>query len=153
MRLTSEAFPVRFDPRLVEEVLLLVAEVANPAERDTFRRERDSIYEVETADLRETGFQALDARWFKRFRVADHLLDLLREHASLPDGISGCYVLSAGSYKDEGADLHTPKGESTVLPVLVIRLLPKTLADTERLTLLLRHELLHVTDMLDPQFG
>jgi len=155
MRLTSEAFPARFDPHLVEDVVLEVAGVAGSPERDDFRRERDAIYEIETADIRETSFQELDARWFKRFGVADGLLNLLREHASLASGISGCFVLSAGSYKDEGADLHTPKGEptETALPVLVIRLLPKTFVDAERLELLLRHELLHVTDMLDPEFG
>jgi hypothetical protein len=155
MKLTSEAFPVRFDPCLVEAVVLQVAEVAGSPERDRFRREKDAVYEIETADLRETGFHELDARWFRRFGVADGLLNLLREHVSLANGISGCYVLSASSYKDEGADLHAAKGEptETALPVLVARLLPKTLADPDRLTPLLRHELLHVTDMLDPQFG
>ena len=155
MKITWEGFPLQFDSHLVEETVLAASEAASSSEKDAFRRERDAIYEIETADIRESSFQELDARWFKRLGIADVLLGLLGEHPLLAHRISGGYVLSASSSRDEGADLHAPREEltETALPVLVIRLLPKTFLDRVRLSLLLRHELLHVTDMLDPEFG
>ncbi len=121
-----------------------------------FRSERDAIYEVEITDIRETSFRELGARWFRSFGVADVLLELLREHPSLVNWVSGCFVLPARSSKDEGADLHAAKGQTadaSLLPALVIHLQTKTLVSAEPLTFLLRHELLHIADMLEPEFG
>ena len=156
MKITSEGLLVQFDQHLVEESVLLAAEFASPSERDVFRSERDAIYEVEITDIRETSFRELDARWFQSFGVADVLLEVLREHPSLVNRISGCFVLPARSSKDEAADLHATKGQTadaSLLPALVIHLQTKTLVSTEPLTSLLRHELLHITDMLEPEFG
>jgi hypothetical protein len=155
MNITWEGLPLEFDPRLVEEAILAAAEAASQSENRAFRQERDAVYEIEIADIRESSFQQLDARWFTRFGVADALLGLLGKHPLLAHRTSGGYVLFASSSRDEGADLHAPQDELTEkgLPVLVIRLLPNTLLDRGRLSALLRHELLHVTDMLDPDFG
>lgn len=156
MKITSEGLLVQFDLHLVEESVLQAAEVASPSERDTFRRERDAIYEVEITDVREASFRDLDARWFQRFGVADVLLELLREHSSLVNQVSGCFVLPAWSSKDEASDLHAAKGQTadaSFLPALVIHLRPKTLISPEPLKFFLRHELVHIGDMLEPEFG
>jgi hypothetical protein len=156
MRVTFNGFPVQFDSQLVEESVLQAAEGARPAETEKFRRERDAIYEIEITDVRESSFRELDSRWFVRFGVADALVASLREHSSLANRISGVYVLPAWSARDEGADLHAAKGRSTdgtPLPAVVIHVRPKVLVDPEALRLLLQHELLHVTDMLEPDFG
>lgn len=155
MHITWEGLTLQFDSHLLEETVLAAAAAANPQDTRAFRWERDAVYEIELADVRETSFQELDARWFRRFGIADALLGLLGEHPLLARCTSVGYVVSASSSRDEGADLHAPGEElaETEQPVLVIRLLPKTLLDQARLSALLRHELLHVTDMLDPDYG
>jgi hypothetical protein len=64
-------------------------------------------------------------------------------------------VLAAFSLRDEGADLLdrvTPRRQASGC-LLVIRLRPETLIDPGAAQRLLRHELIHVADMLDPRFG
>jgi hypothetical protein len=59
-------------------------------------------------------------------------------------------VARAAAACDEAADVLVAPGER---PTLLIRLLPATLSQPERAQLLLRRELLHVADVLDPDFG
>jgi hypothetical protein len=56
----------------------------------------------------------------------------------------------ASQSRDEGADLHDSRGTA---PTLAVKLTPGSLLDFDRIAPLLRSELLHVEDMLDPEFG
>jgi len=94
----------------------------------------------------------LDVRWFARFQISQPLQAALKEHPSIDAAVSKCVVLKARSPKEEGADLHDNR-EDAPLPTLVIRLQPQTFLESDQLLALLRRELLHVTDMLDPDFG
>ena len=58
-------------------------------------------------------------------------------------------VAYAASAREEGAELFVAERRRSV----AIRLAPATLLGPERLLELLRHELLHVADMLDPRFA
>lgn len=104
------------------------------------------------ARARESAFRALDVRWFARFQISQPLQAALKEHPSIDGAVSKCFVLKARSPKDEGADLHENR-EDASLPTLVIRLRPQSFLASDQLLALLRRELLHVTDMLDPHFG
>jgi hypothetical protein len=104
------------------------------------------------ARARESAFRELDTRWFARFQIARPLQAALSEHAFIHGAVSKCFVLEARSTKEQGADLHENR-EAGSPPTLVIRLQPQTLIASDRLLALLRRELLHVTDMLDPDFG
>ena len=149
---TTEVVTPHYDPRLVEEAVLLAADAATASERTQFRRERDAVYEIPVVQARESSFRALDVRWFARFQISQPLLAALREHPSIAGAVSKCFVLPARSAKEEGADLHENR-EAGSPPTLVIRLRPQTLLASAQLFALLRRELLHVTDMLDPHFG
>jgi len=58
--------------------------------------------------------------------------------------------------REEAAELFVPSRNAAAAPpepVVLIRLRPETLTLSDRLRALLRHELLHLADMLDPGFG
>lgn len=143
---------LQYDPRLVESAVLLAADNAGVSEKAQFRKERDAVYGMGNARARESAFRELDARWFARFRIAQPLLAALEEHPSIDGAVSKCLVLGAHSAKGEGVDLHANR-ETASLPSLVVRVRPQTLLASEPLFALLRPELVHVTDMLDPGFG
>ena len=149
---------IDFDPRLVEEAVLLATERAGGETAGRFRVERDPVYGLDSPEARESAFGRLHARWFQALGLFDPIEDLLREHPALVTSTSRCAILMAGSRKQEGADLHALSGppagtKAPKPPALVIQLLPATLVDAPRLEELLRRELLHVADMLDPAFG
>jgi hypothetical protein len=141
---------VKIDPGLVEESVLLAAEASSPLIRRRYRRERNAVYEIADTEKREAAFMELDARWFARLGLGLTLWKLLREFDSVLGRISRCVVLRADRSRDEGADLHESRG---AMPTLAVKLTPGSLLQFDRILPLLRSELLHVEDMLDPAFG
>jgi hypothetical protein len=140
-----------FAPDFVEEVVLLAESGLAPAERRTFRRARDPVYDIPDEQLREDRFRALHREWFDRLGLGRVVEETVRESCSVEEA----RILRAQSRREEGADLvdRVRSHPSGVVPVLVVRLRPMTILDREATRALLRHELMHVQDMLDPAFG
>ncbi|MGH9390734.1 MAG: hypothetical protein ACRD1Z_14045, partial [Vicinamibacteria bacterium] len=141
---------IELDPALVEESVLMATDASSPEARRPYRRERNAVYEIAETEKREAAFQELDARWFGRLGLGSPLSGLLREFDSVLARVSRCLVLPAGRSRDEGADLHDGREAA---PTLAVKLTPGSLLDFDRVAPLLRNELLHVEDMLDPDFG
>lgn len=134
---------------------MLLAEGRLPAaEAASFRAERDRIYGSEDADERDARFEELHGRYFLQLRLDAPLHQVLAERAELLARARGCRVLGAVSRQEEGADVRAEVGAPVqAAPTIVIRLRPQSLLHPEALRTLLRRELLHVADMLDPGFG
>lgn len=139
---------LQFDARLVEEVVLL--RISGHSEERNFRRTRDHIYEIEDLEEREKRFREFHGQWFQRLLFDRPLVEALDEQPVLKEKTRLCAVTPAMSRKDEGADLH---GAGVQKPAIVLKLRPAALLDEANLLPLLRHELMHVVDMLDPRFG
>jgi hypothetical protein len=140
------------EPGFAEEAVLR-AVVGHPEDR-TFRRARDPLYLLPDGDARERDFQELHVSWFARLGLAQPLHAALAELPLLAERCTRCLVSRAPTARDEGADLLVNDeagvpAERTVL----IRLRPAVFQSPERLLALLRGELLHVADMVDPAFG
>jgi hypothetical protein len=140
-----------FAPDLVEEAVLLAEPLLALADRRAFRRSRDPLYDVADGQLRENRFDALHREWFDRLELGCVVEEIVREHLTPGEA----RILRAQSRREEGADLvdQVQSRASGAAPVLVIRLRPTTILDHEATRALLRHELMHVQDMLDPAFG
>jgi hypothetical protein len=144
---------LEIEPRLLEEATLLAVESLPRAEQARFRQQRDPLYELEDPRRREERFRTLHEGWFQRLKLAAPLEQVLAEHPSVFRSVTRFVVATASSPKEEYADLHRRRSPAAGEPVLILRLRPRTLLDRSRLIPLLRHELLHVADMLDPAFG
>jgi hypothetical protein len=143
-----------YDPELVEEAVLLAEPMMTRADARAFRRDRDRIYDVADTEERDRRFRAVHARWFLRVGLQQPLERAMKERPELADRLAEGRVVRAMARREEGADLlDGGLGESTTQPMLVVRLRPSTFAAADTLLDLLRHELLHVSDMLDPTFG
>jgi hypothetical protein len=150
-------YRLELEPQWVEEcVLLAVDRLSHDVER-SFRVERDVVYEIEEEEVRESRFRTFHARWFEKLHLSDGVLQCLEEFPFVVEGTSRCVALPAVTAAEESADLHEDRQPEPPMeaakPVLVMRLRPPTLLNAEQLADRLRHELSHVTDMLDPQFG
>jgi hypothetical protein len=146
---------VEWEPGLVEEAVVLAIR-AHPDEA-AFRRERDRLYEVRDPEEREIAFRRLHAAWFEGLELAAPIQRALGERPSIGEATSGCLVAPARVRKAEGAELFVrPAAEGLgerERRRVVIRLSPEAWRDPDRLLGFLRHELLHIADMLDPPFG
>jgi hypothetical protein len=137
--------PVDYEPALVEASVLAAA-----GDGRAFHDQRDPLYAIADAEAREAAFVALHARWFQRRNLDRPLTEALAERPRVPAACGRGVVVRAGTAAAESADLLVAPPER---PTLLVRLTPGTLAAPERALALLRHELLHVADILDPDFG
>jgi hypothetical protein len=143
---------IRYDARLVEEAVLQAVRGLPQPEQNRFHSRREGLYLHEDPDEREAGFEALHGEWFVCLGLDRPLHRALAERPVVMSGVSECRVSPARSRHEEMADL-LGREAAGVQPVLAVRLLPASLQDKEALLGLLRHEILHVADMLDPAFG
>lgn len=144
-----------YDPELVEEAVLLAEATAPRADVRAFRQERNRIYDVADADEREACFRSLHLRWFGRLGLNRIIEQALTERPHIARRLPAGRVVRAVARSEEGADLvdQLIPGELDPRPMLVLRVRPAALGEPDTLRDLLRHELMHVADMLDPFFG
>lgn len=145
-------YPVEVDVRLVEETVLRRVEEGPAAARRAFRAERDQLYELADPEAREAGFRALHGRYFRSLGLRRDLDEALARAPTVTAGTRGCRVVGVAASRDEFADLG-PDPERRRPPLLLVRMRAVTLLAPELLRRFLARELLHVADLLDPDFG
>ena len=146
--------PLRYDPGLVEEAVFLAAEGHPEAKR--FHRERDRIYRINHPEERERAFNELHRGWFLQLGLADQIEEAVSEQPLLSSGVNSCLVARAPGKHEEGAELFVnleEKLSDKERRTVSIFLRSEFLLDPSALRTFLRHELMHITDMLDPGFG
>jgi len=144
-------FDLSFQQALVEEVVLRA--IAGHPEEHQFRRQRNKLYLL-PEEQRDAAFGELHAQWFRQLGLGRAIDIALAELPLLAHGCARGIVTGAASHRDEGADLLVaPDAAGPAGRTLLIRVCASTFQDPERLLGLLRSELLHVADMVDPAFG
>ena len=158
---------VVYDARLLEEAVLRVVRARPAAEQQRFHRQRDVAYEVSDPDAQDRAFGRIHQRWFVQLALGWPLQRALADTGMVLTRASECRVTTAVSRKDEVADLFdwsypggvgdTIRDGDPSLPdhgkVILVRLRPESFLEPRALLRFLRHELMHVADMLDPSFG
>ncbi|MGQ0613393.1 MAG: hypothetical protein ACT4PV_06620 [Planctomycetaceae bacterium] len=127
-----------FDPLLVEEAVYLLAR-ADQGRWKEMRARIDPLYGGE-----ERPMAIAHLTLFRAWGAAAPFEELL----PLAEGSSRMLVARPRSPSDEGAELLVG-AERTVL----VRVAPERLLEPAALRRFLRHEMRHVSDMLDPAFG
>lgn len=137
-----------YEPRLIEAAVL--AAVRGRPEESAFLRERDRVYDTADAEAREAAFAAVHGRWFERLGLEEPFRGALDERPEIAAGCDRGVVALAVAARDEAADLRVAQDAA---PTLLVCVRAETVSRPRRLLEVLRHELLHVADMLDPRFG
>ncbi len=141
---------VDYETRLVEEAVLR----AMPGHPDegAFRQVRDRLYELVDPDERDQAFRTFHGQWFQRLGLCQPLEDALAERPILCQETRRCAVVRARTKKEEGAELFVSP-DPAVGRSIGVQLRPESLLEPAQLLGLLRHEFLHLADMLTPAFG
>jgi hypothetical protein len=143
-----------YESRLVEAAVLLA--LRGHAEEPGFRAERDPLYGILDSEAREAAFRAFHAAWFERLGLDREVARALRERPSIALRADRCLLAHTSSGRDESAELFVAPGNGegkSCRGTVVLRLRPETLARPAGLREFLRHEFLHIADMLDPRFA
>ncbi len=142
---------IEYDSFLIEEV---VFQEVKRRERtsdfnlfETYHRQANPIYEKFSLAEREAKFEKLHKRLFLKLGFGKICDETIAEVHGLRSKIEAVIIRKAITEREEEADL------SKDLKSIGIKILIKRFLNPSDLQKLLRHELKHVSDMLDKQFG
>ncbi|MBI4431834.1 MAG: hypothetical protein HY587_09015 [Candidatus Omnitrophica bacterium] len=113
-----------------------------------FYGERDRLYEISSLEEREAAFRTFYERAFVDTGLRRIFDEVISEFPFLNQLQVTIIVKPAHTRKDEEAELFHDDSQLTVL----IAIQPFRVMDRDYLQAFLRHELMHVSDMLDPDF-
>jgi hypothetical protein len=150
----NQALNLFYTPRLIEEAVFLAQHDSDISAEIQERRSR--IYEITDADERERRFSELNRSWFDRLGLGKVIGQSLQEQPLIGTHVERGFVVGATQAKEEGAELfvapdEVENGHGRRTLRLLIR--PESLLNAEELRPFLRHELFHISDMLDPAFA
>lgn len=144
---------IDYDAGLVEDAMLVA--VRGRPEARAMQREREALYRAADPEAREAAFREHARRWFELLDLAAPIRAALAERPLIAERAAALAVAPARGAKEEAAELYVDAraGDRPEARRVRLRLRPATFAEPARLLALLRHELLHVADMLDEAFG
>lgn len=115
-----------------------------------FHREREKLYSILDPDERNTAFFKLHLDWFREWGLETLLTNLLKEFPLLPEKLSVLAVRKTRGKNDEGVELYVNEaGQRSA----ILALRPESFKRDTALRDYVRHEFIHLSDMLDPAFG
>ncbi len=137
------------EPGLIEEAVVLIR---RSTPQHAFWQERALIYETPDPEERDRLFIQLHARENEVLQLTAPLLQAILEQPFIVSRVKVCRVLRAKTFRDEGAELFVATNDSQTSSAVLVRLRPSTVVNPELQLTLLRHEMQHIADMLDPNF-
>jgi hypothetical protein len=145
---------LRYDPRLIEEAVFLA--LRNHPDGRQYQKERERLYEIADAREQDRIFGELNQEWLVRLGLNQTIEQSLAEQPGISSRASSCFVGRVVQVKEEGAELFVdPDKQLDAISCRVVSILlrPESMLQREALLILLRHELFHIADMLDPAFA
>lgn len=161
---TAPRYKIEYDPRLTEEIVSQgiknLEQEGNMRIPDQFRAECDPIYDkypiADRDDIDfEDAFRGIYMRFFKILGYEDIVRQALSEYPVIDEKVGEIIVKVCYAVEKEEANLAKKKIEDPErgeLSVIHLQITSPRFFEKESLKIFLRHELMHVTDMLDPLF-
>ncbi|HHT9125999.1 MAG TPA: hypothetical protein ACFYD6_09310 [Candidatus Brocadiia bacterium] len=142
---------ILYDPYIVEEIVFLklrgLESAGNLELYDEFHSLSDEIYELNDEDERFDRFVELNREFFNKLGFSEAVREVVDEFPELSEKIEEIHIRKVTSLVDMGSNLADEKRKT------VIRVFPEQFMDIVYLKKFLRHEMMHVVDMLDEKFG
>jgi len=139
-----------FDEDLVEGAVSDCARTTHPFQARRFHREREKAYMVAEPDERNAAFFRLHLNWFREWGMEEFLLEQIASFPHLQASLKAVAFRKARSKSEEGSELYVNR-EGERHGMLALR--PERFSHRTALIPFLNHELMHLNDMVNPQFG
>ena len=140
-----------YDQQLVDDIVckgLAVQEAAGDLTLyNEYHGKRNEIYDLEE-ERRPKKFRELDSDFFNRLGYDVYLKEIFEEFPDIEEKIKEVHVRRATTKQNEGSNVVD---EGTKV---IIRLYPELFIEgSNEIRMVIRHELMHVPDMMNSKFG
>lgn len=152
---------LEFDPQLIEESVFLALRQRERAGDGeivrVYRQEIDPLYTLPlNSPERERGFQGLHRKFFSKLGLRNAVFEVLPRFQIMAEFLDCLVFLKAAKRRQEGAELFVRDERDLSNRTVrsgVVYVLPERFLEQEELKGFLIRELLHISDMVDPEFG
>jgi len=115
-----------------------------------FHREREKLYGILDPDERNAAFFRLHLSWFREWGLETLIQEVLAEYPLLARELNVLAVRKTRGKNDEGAELYVNEAGRRSA---ILSLRAEAFSRDAALQDYLRHEFMHLRDMVDPMFG
>jgi hypothetical protein len=146
---------IEYEPALMEEAVFLAAR-GDPRREAELHTAIDPLYLLDLGTRREQAFTTTYARFFTALRLHRSIEELLNELPLIATCVRQCIVRRADRRKVESAELFVKSDRTRSSPseqTLILQICAESLLQPAAFQQVMRRELLHVADMLDPAFA
>lgn len=148
---------LEFDPALIEEVIFGELKAREEKGDFSFTLEYhsciDPVYENFPSEERPSQFRKIEWDFFKKLGVSKAIKEIFDEFSEFEEKAAGGVIARAVNPFDEGSYLTKGMNQDVGLKRIVVKLLPDRFQDIPYLRKLVRHELMHASDMLSEAYG
>lgn len=145
---------LQYEGLFLEAAVFLCARQRNPpvpaAQVHRFHWERERVYRVLDPDERERRFYDVHLAWFREWGLEERWRRILEEYPLILQRLDRMVLCRPQRRSDAGVELYV---DGTAGASAVLAISPEMLVSGRGLEAFLRHEFLHLQDMLDPAFG
>ena len=142
---------ILYDPYMVEEIVFSklreIEGTGNMELYEQYHNLSDRIYELDDEDERSDGFVELNKEFFNTLGFSEVVRGVVNEFPEFHEKIEEIHIRKPTTMIEVGSDLVDERRKA------VIRLFPEQFMDITHLRKFIRHELMHVVDMLGEKFG
>lgn len=148
---------IEFDPGLIEEVLY--KEMRTREEQgdmkisEEYHSLADPIYENFPLEDRQREFRKIEWDFFNKLGFVTLIKNAFSEFPEFEEAVAGGVIVKAKSKHDEGSNLVTGLDDKVSKKRIKVKVLSERFHDPSYLQKFMRHELMHVFDMLSGAFG
>ncbi|MEK7789883.1 MAG: hypothetical protein AAB283_08215, partial [Planctomycetota bacterium] len=148
---------LEFDPSLIEEVVFGELKARDQKGDFAFALEYhssiDPVYENFPLDERPSQFKKIEWVFFKKLEFPKVIKEIFDEFPELEGRAAGGVIAKAVNPFDEGSYLTKGMNQEAGQKRIVVKLLPDRFQEIPYLKKLVRHELMHASDMLSEPYG
>lgn len=147
----TKTLEIVYDQQLVDDIVykgLAKQEASGDlALYKEYHEKRDAIYEMEE-ESRPRKFRELDSDFFNRLGCDVYIKEIFDEYPDIKEKIESVHVRRATTRQNEGSNV-VDEGRK-----VIIRLYPEIfIAGINEIRRVIRHELMHVSDMMNKEFN
>jgi len=148
---------LEFDPSLIEEVVFGELKARDQKGDFAFALEYhssiDPVYENFPLDERPSQFKKIEWVFFKKLEFPKVIKEIFDEFPELEGRAAGGVIAKAVNPFDEGSYLTKGMNQEAGQKRIVVKLLSGRFQEIPYLKKLVRHELMHASDMLSESYG